>query len=100
MNVLPLSSISSLSEYQKLQSAYKAPDDNGSFKGMLNDLIANVNETDRISKEDIVKMATGDADDLHTVMINSEKAELSTLMLVQVRNKILDAYNEIMRVNL
>jgi flagellar hook-basal body complex protein FliE len=99
MNIEPISSISPMSSIFKQSNANSVSGDNG-FKDILSQLVQNVNETDRVSQEDIVKMVSGNADDLHTVMINSEKAELATLALVQVRNKILDAYNEIMRVNL
>jgi flagellar hook-basal body complex protein FliE len=70
------------------------------FKNIFADLVNNVNETDAVAKQDIIKIAEGSADDLHTITINSEKAELATLMLIQVRNKVLDAYNEIMRITL
>jgi len=71
-----------------------------SFSNILTDLISNVNQTDQVAQQDIIKIATGNADDLHTITINSEKAELALLTLVQVRNKVLDSYNEIMKVTL
>lgn len=99
MNIDPISSISPLSNIFK-QTSTKSVADDGVFKNILSELVDNVNETDRVAQEDILKMATGNADDLHNIMINSEKAEIATLALVQVRNKIMDAYNEIMRVTL
>lgn len=99
MNINPISSISPISDiYKQINTKNTTAED--TFKNILVDLIGNVNETDRVSQEDIVKIASGNADDLHTIMINSEKAEMATLALVQVRNKIMDAYNEIMRVSL
>lgn len=99
MNIEPISSISPISDIYKKTSTKSVSDDDV-FKNILSELVNNVNETDRISQEDILKIASGNADDIHNIMINSEKAELATLALVQVRNKIMDAYNEIMRVTL
>ena len=45
-------------------------------------------------------LATGQTDDAHTEPIAAAKAQLSVELLVQLRNKALEAYNEIMRINL
>jgi len=100
MFITPLDGISPLGQTAKQTSANEAAGAGGAFKEMLSGLIESVNEADRISKNDIYKIASGNADDLHTIMINSARAEIATLMAVQVRNKILDAYNEIMRITL
>ena len=44
--------------------------------------------------------AAGKIDDLHTLMIETEKADLALQFTLQVRNKLLDAYNEIMRMQI
>ncbi|MFW5901410.1 MAG: flagellar hook-basal body complex protein FliE [Thermodesulfobacteriota bacterium] len=44
-----------------------------------------------------VQANTGGPVDLHDVMISMEKADISLRLLVQVRNKAVDAYKEIMR---
>jgi flagellar hook-basal body complex protein FliE len=40
---------------------------------------------------------TGESQDLHTTVIAMQKADLSFQMMMQVRNKIVQAYQEIMR---
>jgi len=42
-------------------------------------------------------MVTGESRDLHEVMLAVEKANISFQFLTQVRNKALDAYQEIMK---
>lgn len=42
-------------------------------------------------------LATGQAQNLHQVMIDLEEARLSFQMLVQVRNRVLEAYQDVMR---
>jgi flagellar hook-basal body complex protein FliE len=54
-------------------------------------------ESLRQADEAAVKANTGGPVDLHDVMIAMEKADISLRLLVQVRNKAVDAYKEIMR---
>ena len=44
-----------------------------------------------------MELAVGKSENLHEAMIGYEKAETALKLLVQVRNKALDAYHEIMR---
>ena len=57
-------------------------------------------QTEAATREDAYKLSIGEIDDLHTVMINAAKADIALQTMVQLRNKILDAYTEIMRINL
>ncbi|MGE4282501.1 MAG: flagellar hook-basal body complex protein FliE [Clostridia bacterium] len=45
-------------------------------------------------------LAAGQVENLHQVMIDSEKADIALQFTIQVRNKIMDAYNEIMRMQI
>ena len=44
-------------------------------------------------------MAKGEPVDIHEVMLNTEQASLGFSMALQVRNKLIDAYQEVMRMN-
>ena len=66
------------------------------YEGILNDVI----ETDKAVAIDVQKLATGQTDDLHTLMIDQAKAQLSIQLMVQFRNRLMDAYSEVMRMNL
>jgi flagellar hook-basal body complex protein FliE len=44
-------------------------------------------------------LAKGDPIDIHEVMLNTEQASLGFSMAVQVRNKLVDAYAEVMRMS-
>ena len=67
------------------------------FAAQLTRSLAQVNEllTDADTKS--VDMASGKSENLHDAMITFEKAETAFKLLVQVRNKALEAYHEIMR---
>jgi flagellar hook-basal body complex protein FliE len=99
MNITPVSAIASIDKLSSLSESSKAKQDD-TFKNILGDLIQNANEAEKVSTNDIYTVASGNTDDLHNILINSEKAELAVLTAVQVRNKIVEAYQKIMEVNL
>lgn len=66
------------------------------FNNAVNDVVTSEEE---LSNQQYL-LATGQIDDAHTVPIAAAKAQLSIDFLVQLRNKTLEAYNEIMRINL
>ncbi|MCF8024336.1 MAG: flagellar hook-basal body complex protein FliE [Desulfobacteraceae bacterium] len=63
------------------------------FEKMLNETAQNLKQAD----QSILQTNTGGPAALHDVMIAMEKADISLRLLVQVRNKAVDAYKEIMR---
>ena len=68
-----------------------------SFADTLKDAI---NTVDKLQKSADVKMqelATGKSQNIHETMIAAEKAELALKLMVQVRNKVIDAYQDIMK---
>ncbi len=70
------------------------------FACYLNNAISKTNEiiiqADNISNQ----FAAGKTDDIHKVLIAVEKADIALQFTLQVRNKIIDAYNEIMRMQI
>jgi flagellar hook-basal body complex protein FliE len=67
-----------------------------SFGKMLSEAVQQVNEVEKSSQGELQKYL-GNESDLHSVMISLEKADLSFQMMMQVRNKIVQAYQEIMK---
>lgn len=68
-----------------------------SFEEVLRASLQEVNELQKEADEAIRELAKGQSQDLHRTMILMEKAELSLKLMVQVRNKLLDAYQELTR---
>ncbi len=70
-----------------------------SFGDMLNKSLEKVNEAqvqaDRATKE----LVAGKNKNIHETMLMMEKADMSFRLAMQVRNKVIDAYHEIMRMN-
>ncbi|MEG2144577.1 MAG: flagellar hook-basal body complex protein FliE, partial [Oscillospiraceae bacterium] len=67
------------------------------FKDVLSNAFRDLQETQKVSDHDAYMLAMGQTDDLHTVMINSQKAETALNMTVQLTSRALAAYNEVMR---
>jgi len=72
------------------------PDAGDSFSGLLKDAITQVSDLEKGSQGELQKFMNNESD-LHSVMIALEKADLSFQVMMQVRNKIVAAYQEIMR---
>ena len=70
------------------------------FKEFFDEAINNVRQTEAQAQIDAVRAVAGDMDDLHTLTINIAKADLALSLLIGVRNKALEAYNEIMRISM
>lgn len=72
----------------------------GGFGSMLTNAISNLNQTQNTASSDSVALATGQASDVTQVVTDVEKANLEMQLAVQVRNKAVDAYQEIMRMQI
>ncbi len=68
-----------------------------SFADTLKQAVGQVNELQKASDKSMQNLATGRTDNVADVMITAEKADIALRVMVQVRNKIIDAYNEIMK---
>lgn len=66
------------------------------FSNALKDAVKEVNALEEESNVEVEKFLNNESD-LHSVMIALEKADLSFQVMMQVRNKIVQAYQEIMR---
>lgn len=68
-----------------------------SFGETLKDAIQEVNQLQKTSDKKMQDLATGKTDNIPEVMIAAEKADIALKLMVQVRSKIIDAYHEIMK---
>jgi flagellar hook-basal body complex protein FliE len=71
-----------------------------SFKETLSKYMAEVNEMQNKADESIEKMAAGEITDVHQVMNSVQEANLAFNMMMEIRNKVMDAYQEVMRLRL
>lgn len=71
-----------------------APD----FKQFLNEQIRQVNALQNDATVAVEDLATGKRDDLEGVIIATQKADIAFQMLLQVRNRVMEAYDEIKQI--
>jgi len=77
----------------------KAADKDG-FGQMLNQMVNQVEQDQQESDRLMQKLITGSVEDLHQVTFAMEQAKLSLQLAVQVRNKLVEGYQEIMRMQI
>ena len=75
----------------------KARESRESFENTLKKFINDVNSLQNQASESIEKLATGEVEDVHQVMIAVEEANTDMEFMLEIRNKIMEAYQEIMR---
>jgi flagellar hook-basal body complex protein FliE len=85
---------------QSAQTAEKNTGNGGSFGQYLSDALNQVNTSILESQRLGEQLATGNVSDIHTVMIAAQKAALELQLAVQIRNKAVEAYQEIMRMQI
>lgn len=71
-----------------------------SFGDLLAGTIGTVEQTSQNATNAAQKFLSGENEDLHTVAIATQKADLTTDLFLQVRNKAISAYQEIMKMQL
>ncbi|NLT57746.1 MAG: flagellar hook-basal body complex protein FliE [Clostridiales bacterium] len=71
-----------------------------SFSSILTEAMDNVRQTDLADKGSALQLLTGQADDMSGLLLDAQKAEISLNLALQLRSKVLEAYNEIMRMQL
>ncbi|MBI5058301.1 flagellar hook-basal body complex protein FliE [candidate division KSB1 bacterium] len=67
------------------------------FGATLKQFIGDVNEMQVSADVKTQQFATGEIKDIHEVMAASEEASISMMLLLEIRNKALDGYKELMR---
>lgn len=67
------------------------------FQETLNGFIKNVNELQGEAGRSIERLLTGEIKDVHDVMIAVEKAGTSFELMMEIRNKMIEAYHEVLR---
>ncbi|CCJ34710.1 flagellar hook-basal body complex protein FliE [Caloramator australicus] len=73
---------------------------NVNFEEYLKKALDRVNEKQVEAENATIDLITGQAQDIHQVMLATEEARLTLELAVQIRNKLVDAYQEIMRIQI
>jgi flagellar hook-basal body complex protein FliE len=74
-----------------------APTGGAAFQSVLTDAISTVQNFQQNAQSSINSFLSGEGEELHQVAIKTQEAEISFDMFLQVRNKLISAYQEVMR---
>ncbi len=69
----------------------------GSFGEVLKGLMVDANQAHHESDQLVESLAKGEPTDVHEVMVAMTEADLSFRLLLEVRNRLIDAYQEVQR---
>jgi flagellar hook-basal body complex protein FliE len=79
------------------QSSGSQKTEAASFAETLKKSISEVNKLQQVADQKIEELITGKTDNIAEVMIAKEQADVALRLMVQVRNKVLETYQEMMR---
>jgi len=79
------------------QSSLPASESDKSFGHFLSEALGEVNKLQSDAANAGVRLAAGKIEDISEVVIASEKATIALQLTMQVRNKVVEAYQEVMR---
>ncbi|HGY91728.1 MAG TPA: flagellar hook-basal body complex protein FliE [Planctomycetes bacterium] len=86
-------------EFQKVGRT--TPKNNGqgdaSFGKILNEVLTDANAKQLEADQSVQSLLAGETQDVNQVMVAMAKADVSFRMMLEVRNKLIDAYQEVMR---
>ena len=68
-----------------------------SFANFLGDAIQSVDSSMKSSEAKVQDFVTGKTDNMHDVMISMQQSQLSFQMMVEIRNKVIETYQELSR---
>lgn len=95
----PISAITpaSLPDISSTASTQNKP---GVFRQVLENAIDRVELSRAAADQKVEQFLSGDADELHSTILATQRADLEFDMFMQVRNKVVSAYQEIMRMQI
>jgi flagellar hook-basal body complex protein FliE len=95
LNVAPIGSINNTLEVKGAQKQDKAEE--GTFGQWLARSLAEVSQLQDSSDAASQKLITGQSNDIHGTMIAMQKAGIALDLVMEVRNKVIAAYDEVKR---
>ena len=98
---MKVNSLNSMPKLTMANATAKPTETKGtSFGDVINEAIDKVNNLQLESSQKTEDFITGVSDDIHSVIMAGSKADLALQMTLQVRNKVMEAYKEIMNMQI
>ena len=94
---IPAAELRELDAGHAATSATEPSSAQSSFSSMLGQMVQDVNSKQNVAAQSLQDLQSGQNVSLHQTMISMEEASVSFQLMVEVRNRLLDSYQEIMR---
>ncbi len=99
MSISPINK-ETLSTSKELIGSIEEQEQGTSFKKTLSGFINEINDLQTKANESIENFTTGKVENVHEVMIAMAKAEVSFKFMMEARNKLVETYKEVMRMQM
>jgi len=98
LNLNPLSPLKPLADLGQTgsESAAEGP----VFADILKQALQEVDAAQHTAEQEVRNLMTGESTDMHTAILAVQKADVSFQMMMAVRGKLIDAYREVMRMQM
>ena len=97
---LPITPIRPPAAIPQIEPLSPARSSSGAFQSVLSEAIGRVEQFQQNSQTAIGKFLSGEDEEVHKVALATQQAELSFGLFLQVRNKVISAYQEVMRMQM
>lgn len=97
MNIGSVGELGTIGALQQAAKTQSTQEPNGSFAAMLNQAMGELNDTQVQGYNAMQGIATGEVKNLQQAVQKIEEAELSLKLALEVKNKAIGAYKEVMR---
>ncbi len=74
--------------------------DNGAFADYLKSAIDSVDQAQKTANQKVEDVVSGKSDNIHDAMISMEQAQLSFSLMLEIRNKMVETYQELSRMQI
>ena len=100
MNIQSIGNYSNISNINLQNESIANEESSTSFSQVIGDLINNVNDKQIESDNKIESLIKGEDVTMHEVMLSMQEAQVSMELLIEMRNKMVEAYQEINSIQL
>jgi flagellar hook-basal body complex protein FliE len=94
--IKPLADIS----FEQIREKYQSSSDKKMFTDLLNNAIKSIDSGVELTDQGVEKILSGSSTDLNEIIIDMQKTEMTLDLTLQIREKVVDAYKEIMRMQI
>jgi len=100
MSDLLINGVSNPLPLQRVQPKSSSPEKHNGFGDILTGAVGEVNKLHHEADQAVEALAAGRSADVHNTMIALQKADVSFQLLMQIRNKVVSAYETVMRMQI